>query len=369
MTQIIKLKRSNVVGNVPTAAQLELGEIAINTADGKVFIKKSDNSVIEVGSVDGNGIFTASGTIPSGVIASVTDTLQIGTETDFNQPLFVVDQNNESIGIGGGTSPVSRLRLTSIFVNTDANYYTGFIQGAKLAGSTGNIFGLIVEGENRGTGQTYGARIKGTARNTAQVVGLLVIADSTESTGSVIGQRIQSSRNGATGDEVVGLEIDVTNGSSQVALRILSGLAELNDGLKVLGTTTTPQAGSVLTAIDANGNIDYTTPSTGFENLRTISVDANTNPVIADNIDIVFYSDSSLLGGSITLPLASAGKQIKLIATDNNILAKDTTINGQSGEQVNGSGGVITRKILYNATTFISDGVAWYGSSGQSITI
>ncbi len=39
MSQTIKLKRSSVVGAVPTIAQLELGEISINTYDGKMYIK------------------------------------------------------------------------------------------------------------------------------------------------------------------------------------------------------------------------------------------------------------------------------------------------------------------------------------------
>ncbi len=54
MANTIILKRSATPGNVPTTAQLELGEIAINTYDGKVFIKKSVSgtaSVVEVGAV------------------------------------------------------------------------------------------------------------------------------------------------------------------------------------------------------------------------------------------------------------------------------------------------------------------------------
>ena len=49
--QTIKLKRSSVSGNVPSTSQLELGEVAINTYDGKLFIKKDDGtaSVIQVG--------------------------------------------------------------------------------------------------------------------------------------------------------------------------------------------------------------------------------------------------------------------------------------------------------------------------------
>lgn len=41
MAQIVRLRRSSVVGKKPTNAQLELGELSINTSDGKVFLAKS----------------------------------------------------------------------------------------------------------------------------------------------------------------------------------------------------------------------------------------------------------------------------------------------------------------------------------------
>ena len=40
MAQTIKLKRSNTASNLPTTADLALGEIAINTKDGKLFLRK-----------------------------------------------------------------------------------------------------------------------------------------------------------------------------------------------------------------------------------------------------------------------------------------------------------------------------------------
>jgi len=47
----IKQKRSSVAGKVPTTGQLELGELAVNTFDGKLFLKKSDGTeeIVEVG--------------------------------------------------------------------------------------------------------------------------------------------------------------------------------------------------------------------------------------------------------------------------------------------------------------------------------
>ena len=50
MAQNIKLKRSSVSGKVPTTSNLEAGELAINTADGKVFFERDNNTV--------QGIFT-----------------------------------------------------------------------------------------------------------------------------------------------------------------------------------------------------------------------------------------------------------------------------------------------------------------------
>jgi len=52
MASTIKHIRSAVAGRTPTTSQLELGELAINTNDGKVFIKKSvsgTESIVEIG--------------------------------------------------------------------------------------------------------------------------------------------------------------------------------------------------------------------------------------------------------------------------------------------------------------------------------
>lgn len=53
MSTIIKAKRSSVQGKVPLVADLELGEFAINTYDGKLFLKKNvggTESIVEIGS-------------------------------------------------------------------------------------------------------------------------------------------------------------------------------------------------------------------------------------------------------------------------------------------------------------------------------
>ncbi len=68
MAQNIKLKRSSVSGKVPTVAQLEAGELAINTADGKLYFERDDSTIQSIvttnalitGSVNINGPITGS---------------------------------------------------------------------------------------------------------------------------------------------------------------------------------------------------------------------------------------------------------------------------------------------------------------------
>ena len=48
MSTNIKLKRSSVAGNIPSTSQLSLGELAINTVDGAIYSKKSDNSIFTI---------------------------------------------------------------------------------------------------------------------------------------------------------------------------------------------------------------------------------------------------------------------------------------------------------------------------------
>ena len=51
----IKPKKSSTTGEVPQAADLEVAEIAVNTADGKLFVKHTDNSIKEISGAGGGG--------------------------------------------------------------------------------------------------------------------------------------------------------------------------------------------------------------------------------------------------------------------------------------------------------------------------
>ena len=48
MTTVIKLKRSETASSVPGTSDLQVGELAINTSDKKIYVKDSGNNIVEV---------------------------------------------------------------------------------------------------------------------------------------------------------------------------------------------------------------------------------------------------------------------------------------------------------------------------------
>ncbi len=73
---LMKFKRSAVPAKVPSIADLALGELAINTYDGKLFLKKDDGTqaIVEIGSGGGGGSGTVTSVAASGGTTGLTFT-------------------------------------------------------------------------------------------------------------------------------------------------------------------------------------------------------------------------------------------------------------------------------------------------------
>ena len=48
MATVIKLKKSETASSVPTTSNLVAGEVAVNTADLKIYVRDSSNNIVEV---------------------------------------------------------------------------------------------------------------------------------------------------------------------------------------------------------------------------------------------------------------------------------------------------------------------------------
>lgn len=140
MSQIILIKRSSTPGASPTTGDLELGELAINTYDGKLYAKKDDGSasVVEIGASAGGG--------GSSFVDTETITLSTTTETaiasfaiaSFSACKFVVvakDGSNrhatEILATHDGTTAIAT-QYASIFTSTALATYDVDISSGNL---------------------------------------------------------------------------------------------------------------------------------------------------------------------------------------------------------------------------------------------
>ena len=101
----IKLKRSAVAGKVPTTAGLELGELAFNTYDGRMYAKKS------VGGTE--SIVTFSGSPASESTVYLYTATGDGGTADFVLPTIPVSEQNVFVYLNGVLQHTSEFSLVS----------------------------------------------------------------------------------------------------------------------------------------------------------------------------------------------------------------------------------------------------------------
>ena len=90
MANTIQLKRSATASSVPSSGSLVAGELAVNTADGKLYLKKDDTSVVQIGGPAAAGTLTGA-TLASNVLAS--SLTSVGTLTSLTTSGVITGTN------------------------------------------------------------------------------------------------------------------------------------------------------------------------------------------------------------------------------------------------------------------------------------
>lgn len=148
MAQTVKMKRSSVAGKVPTTTDLALGELAVNTNDGKLFLKQ-DTGVASIVWVGGKRVVPyADGTSVS-INADSTDiavhnntqsagTLSInapsGTPVDGQQVLLRIRSTNaQTLSWNAAFAGSTDLSLPTASSGSSKWDYFGFIYNSTAA--------------------------------------------------------------------------------------------------------------------------------------------------------------------------------------------------------------------------------------------
>ena len=154
MSTLIKLRRSAVAGRVPTTAQLALGELAINTADGKIYIKQDvggTESIVEF-SADANDLLTLIKTVDgtgSGLDADLLDGLDstqfLRSDQDDTMAGSLIVQGN--LTVSGNTTYVNTetIQLSDNIITLNANHTGSASQNAGIEVERGTDSNVVLQ--------------------------------------------------------------------------------------------------------------------------------------------------------------------------------------------------------------------------------
>ena len=125
MASTIKLRRSATSGAIPTTSQLALGELAMNTFDGKLFLKTDQSGTEAIVEVGGGGNITISSTTPSS-----PDVGDIYWDSDEGNPYIYYDDGNTQqwvalVASAGGSGGSTVIYENQQVISSDYTLTTG----------------------------------------------------------------------------------------------------------------------------------------------------------------------------------------------------------------------------------------------------
>jgi len=97
MATVIKIKRSETASSVPTTSDLEVGEIAVNTSDRKVYIRDSGDSIVTVANFSETNDLSSIG---QSLLPDTTETYDIGSASKRWRDIYL---SGNTINLNGAT--------------------------------------------------------------------------------------------------------------------------------------------------------------------------------------------------------------------------------------------------------------------------
>jgi len=161
MASIVQLKRSALTGKVPGTGSLNLGELALNTYDGKIFFRRSGSTdtvqeiittnVLNTGSVTITGTLTAGSIVGSisasnGVVSGSSQIIGILSSLNSYTASYATTGSNQFTGSQNITGSL-RVTLTGSFGSLQVNDTLNVNHGiTTISGSLGITSDLTVLG-------------------------------------------------------------------------------------------------------------------------------------------------------------------------------------------------------------------------------
>ena len=295
MAQTVKLKRSAVSGNTPTTSDLALGEIAINTYDGNIFIKKNDGTESIVTFSPGSNAGTIEEDSFSGNGSTTAFTLSTAPSSEEHLLVFIdaTFQNRDSFTISGTTITFdtapdngSSVRVYHIIPGSVDD---GVLTVAKFAADT-----LVLESEGISSNDN----------------------DTTIPTSAAVKDYVDT--------QITAEDLDITTDSGTIAIDLDSETLTISGGT---GLDSSATGNAVTLAIDST-----VTTLTGTQTLTNKTL---TSPVINTGISGTAFLDDDTFATATATTLASSESikayvdtQVATVDTLPEVLANGNTTGG-----------------------------------------
>ena len=341
---VIKIKRSSVQKNAPTAAQLELGELALNTYDGKLFTEINDGtvSIVEIGghlqhlavsgistftgNIDANGALDVSGNITLGGTVDGRDVASDGTKLDGIESNATADQTASEIltliktvdGAGSGLDADTLDGVSSgSFVRSDAtDTVSGALTFTNDATFTGDVY-LTDAGTDSSAGPILDFYRNSSSAADADYMGQIKFQGENDADQKIVYAKITGKIQDASDGTEDGL-IEFANkkaGSNVITARLRS------DSFQLLNSTNLSVAGdTTLTGgLDVDGH-------TEVDNLKSVGIATFSSNAIHANV----YSTGISTISGFRFP-TSDGDEDQALVTDGNGSLSFKTLSGGGG--------------------------------------
>jgi hypothetical protein len=316
MASIIKIKRNNTGGTVPSGGDLAAGELAVNTADGLLFTSSNGSDIVSLGQTSASiqeAAALANTNSRIGTVESATTTAAIqATAALANTNAYIADVKTDSASWNDSTDTIT-------FTRGDSTTYSVALTGFPSDSVSNTYVQLLLSNTNT----FIGTKLDSSSYTTADVQVKAALAN----TNSYIGTKLDSSSY-TTADVQVKAALANTNSYiADVQADVDQNEADADAAISNLIDGTT-----AFTGIDVNGgNIDGATIATSDVTVgsgKTLNVSAGTltladNQISGDKVDGGTISDFASTG------IDDNATSTKITVADaTTTIANDLTVSG-----------------------------------------
>ena len=329
MAQTIKLRRSAVAGNRPTTGQLDLGELAINTVDGKIYFERSASAVETIQEIfttntqNSGSLNTIGNVVITGSILTSGSINLIGNETITGSLIVTNGISGTFTGNTTGTSSYAATASYVPFLNTAQSANTVFA-GPSSGGNTIPAFRQLVPSDIPTSFATTGSN---TFVGNQTINGNVVISGSLTAQQYILSSSVTNMTvEYASGSTAFGNTIDdthtftgsvnITGSTTQTGNNTLYGNNTISGSNRILGSTTF--TGSVIitgsTTQIGNTTLSGTINTIGNSSLTGSLLVSGSTTQIGNNI---LYGNNTISGSTNIL--------------GNNLISGSLVISGSLG--------------------------------------